>query len=315
MRNLLLSRTSATPLLMLVVIASAVFAPPSRAQSPDASTRSQAAVPPNPGTTFRSVPMATLQEAMNTEAARAYDETATTNSGRFFAAVILTVGRYAQDENPNGPPILLRHEDWYRAFMNAIGRDDDEAPTFAELAFRNMQDVLIDYNIDGVVESVDGEQPSLALNVQLGWPDLDELPDSYSFADTLSDPSLQVTYHRISRHRLLDFGDVVLFDEIDGLSGRPTTGFLAAFFRLIGEGQIDWTRIYVADDRMQVTRGKAHKGPFSLTETVHVLPNGVGSKGLPDDDPKWVAIEERLKSIPRVHYREWSLPDFGDTIQ
>ncbi|MCB0717942.1 MAG: hypothetical protein KDD65_05825 [Bacteroidetes bacterium] len=253
-----------------------------------------------------------LRRAMDKEVALDYSAFTTTNSARFFADVVLMLAREAQEKDPHGPPLLFKHEDWYDAFLDAVGIDRSEAPIHVRLAYQYKQDVLIDYDIDAVVKSVkDGPDPLLAVSVQLGWPESLDLGMKYSYEDTLSKPHLQITNHRLIQHRLLDFGDIVSYDEVDGMTGRPTTGIMAAIFKLFGEGRINWSRIFIADNGVQVTRGSASKGPFSVVETVHVLPDGTGDKGLPAETEKWEAIERRLAAKPKVEYKQWRLPDFS----
>jgi hypothetical protein len=251
-----------------------------------------------------------LQAAMAAELAKDYNAATTTNSARFFADVVLDLAADAQAADPHGPPLLLRHADWFDAFLDAAGIEASRVPLHVKLAYEYQQDVMIDYDIDRVIKSVDGERPRLAVSVQIGWPESLDLPSKYSYEDTLASPKLQITNHRMIRHRLLHFGDVVSYDDVNGMTGRPTTGFLATVFKVIGEGHIDWSRIYIAEDGMQVTRGSAHKGPFSVTETINVRPDGKGDKGLPADTPEWRAIEDRLKEKPDIEYHKWSLPEF-----
>ena len=187
-------------------------------------------------------------------------------------------------------------------------------PLHVKLAHDYRQDVLVDYDIDNIVKSVrDGEWPAFAVSVQIGWPVSPDLPGHYSYEDTLSKPKLQVTNHRLIKHRLVDFGDIVAYDEVNGMTGRPTTGLLAVLFKVIGEGRVDWSRIFIADNGIQVARGGASKGPFRVTETFFVRPDGTGAKGLPENTPMWLAIEERLKQKPRIEYHDWTLPDFDPT--
>ena len=260
------------------------------------------------------VSQADLQAAMAAERALPYDAAVTTNAARYFAGVLFRLARNAQTADPQGPPLLLRYDYWFDAFLNLSGLKAAEAPLHVKLAYNHRQDVLIDYAVDKVIKSVsDGTWPDLALSVQVGWPVSPDLPSHFSYEDTLAKPKLQVTNHRLIKHRLLYFGNLIVYDQISGMTGRPTTGLLGILFKMIGEGRVNWSRMLIADNGIQVARGKASKGPFSVTETFFVRPDGTGEKGLPAKTPQWLEIEAQLKQMPRIEYHEWTLPDFDPT--
>ena len=251
---------------------------------------------------------------MAAERALPYDASVTTNAARHFAGVVYRLAQEAQKANPHGPPLLLKHSDWFDAVLDLTGMAADEVPLHVKLAHDYRQDVLIDYDIDNVVKAVDDStRPDLAVSIQVGWPVSPDLPSQFSYKDTLSKPVLQVTNQRLIKHRLVYFEDLIVYDQISGITGRPTTGLLALLFKVIGEGRVDWSRMIIAADGTQVARGGASKGPFSVTETFYVRPDGSGEKGLPAKTPEWIALEDRLKHIPRIEYHDWTLPDFDPT--
>src|SRR6185295_5997195 len=96
----------------------------------------------------------------------------------------------------------------------------------------------------------------------------------YSYDDTLAIPDLHVTNERVIAYRLLDYGDIFVFDEIEGLRGRPTEGLLGVLFNVIGEGSVRWNRMAISPEGLQVARARATKGPFSVESTVTVYPDG-----------------------------------------
>ena len=147
-----------------------------------------------------------------------------------------------------------------------------------------------------------GPAPRAAFAVTIFWPDSAPGPDRYSYTDTLSVPKLEVTEHRLITYRLLDFGDVIVLDEIQGLTGRPLTGILAILFRLIGEGHLVETRMAISSDGLQVLRGRATKGPFSVSTTATVFPNGQAIKGLPEGRRDLAGVEGRLEEPFEVEY-------------
>ena len=46
-----------------------------------------------------------------------YDPTATTNGARFQAEAVFYLARQARERNPDGPPLFIGYEDWFRAFL------------------------------------------------------------------------------------------------------------------------------------------------------------------------------------------------------
>ncbi|NIR47134.1 hypothetical protein GWO43_01410 [candidate division KSB1 bacterium] len=232
-----------------------------------------------------------------------YDPTATTNVGRFQADVILHLAREAHKQNPNGPPLLIRYNDWFWAFLQVNDIPLRDAPKFSLLAYEHQQNQLIDYRRDRVIQQVvEGPSPELAVNVKVWWPESADLPDKYSFEDKLSTPKLKVTNHRVITYRLLEFDNMVVYDDMHGITGRPTSGVLSFLFRLIGEGRVVYSRIAISEDGLQINRTKAKKGPFSVTETVMVQSNGHTEKGLPANRPDLEKLEEKLKQKIEIEY-------------
>ncbi|MYK40390.1 MAG: hypothetical protein F4049_09260 [Gemmatimonadetes bacterium] len=45
-----------------------------------------------------------------------YDPTATTNGARFQAEAVLYLARQARERDPDGLPLFIGYEDWFRAF-------------------------------------------------------------------------------------------------------------------------------------------------------------------------------------------------------
>ncbi|MFV1981469.1 MAG: hypothetical protein ACC655_09980 [Rhodothermia bacterium] len=256
------------------------------------------------------VERADLRAAMADELPKGYDPTATTNGGRFFAEVVLRLAREAHSRNPDGPPLLIRYQDWFESFLDINGLTHQTAPVGSRLAYEHRQDVLIDYRGRTIVKgSKSGVYPQFAVNVQVSWPRSAQLPDRYSIEDTTSTPKLRVTNQRVIRFRLLDFDDMIVYDEVEGITGRPVSGVLGALFAIIGDGRFVWTRFSIAEDGTQVIYAKAKKGFFSITEIVTVQPNGVARKGLPNDSPEMTALGKRLKEDIELEYGDWAMPD------
>ena len=245
-----------------------------------------------------------MVEAMR--ACQGYDPTATTNGARFQAEVVLCLARKAREIHPEGPPLFLGHAEWFSAFLERTGLTAENAPTFVRLAYEHGQDLEIDYRSDRVIESAEGVRPAVAANVTIWWPQAPGAPSSYSYEDLLSTPHLKVTNKRLIAYRLLDLDGIVVYGEIEGLLGRPTSGFLGAVFQLIGEGHVKESRMLISPDWLQVSRARAEKWAFGVTQTVTVHPDGHMEKDVPPDSPDLAALAARLKEPLNIRYRSLS---------
>jgi hypothetical protein len=256
---------------------------------------------PVPGAA-RPVSQAEILEAMR--ASRGFDPTATTNGARFQAEVILRLARQARARDPQGPPLFLGHEEWFAAFLARTGLSAEKAPAFVRLPHEFGQDMDVDYRADRVFREVtEGPRPELALNVRIWWPLSRDRPSHYSYDDTLSTPQLRVTNSRLITYRLLDFGDLVAFQEIEGLLGRPTSGVLGLLFKVIGEGRVEENRMAIASDGLQIARARARKAFFEVATTVTVYPDGRTEKDLPPGRRDLLEIEAKLKRPWKASYQ------------
>jgi hypothetical protein len=238
------------------------------------------------------------------EARRGYDLTATTNGARFQAEVLLDLLRASRARDPDGPPLFIGHAEWFAAYLERTGPRPESAPLSNRLAHEYGQDVEVDARADRVIEEViEGPAPALAANVTIGWPSSSSKRSRYSYEDKLAVPDLKVTNERVITYRLLDYGDVVAYDEIEGLLGRPTEGFLGLLFNLIGEGNVHWSRMTIAADGLQVSRARAGKGPFKVETSVTVFPDGRMEKDVPAGRPDLKSLEQRLLQARKVRYR------------
>jgi hypothetical protein len=248
----------------------------------------------------RVVPRVELLAAMN--ATRGFEPTATTNGARFQAEVLLRLLR--AQPSPEAMHLFVGYAEWYDAFLQRVALPRERAPAFARLCFENKQDLVIDARPGRVIESVlAGPAPRLAANVTIGWPAARGGPDRYSYDDTLSIPDLRVTNERVMTYRLLDYGDVVAFDDIRGLHGRPTEGVLGFLFQLVGEGSVRWSRQALSGDGLQVARARATKGLFAVESTITVFPDGRVQKDLPRERTDLEALEKRLLETRTLRYR------------
>ncbi len=235
------------------------------------------------------------------EHSRGYDLRATTNGARFQAEVLLRLADEAAATDPRRRPLFIGHREWFDAYLKRTGLTAAQAPLFVRLAAEHRQDTILDYRRDRVLSGTPSEAPARALNVCIWWPDRAGTPDSYSYEDTLSSPHLKVTNERVITYRLLDLGDMVVFNDITGLRGRPTTGVLGLLFRMIGEGSVVESRIAIAPGGLQVTRARARK-LFEVETTVTVYPDGRTEKDVPAGRADLAAIDARLRRPLRFRH-------------
>ena len=235
-----------------------------------------------------------------------YDPTATTNGARFQAEVLLYLARQAMEHDPDGLPLFIGHEAWFRSFLAVTGRTEDTVPEYALLNYRYEQNMEVDYRLDLVIrEVVEGPMPELAVNVRVRWEDGPGIPDWYSYLDTLSTPHVKVTNRQVITYRLLDFGDWVVYDEIEGITARPESGVLALLLQVIGEGRITHSRMAIAKDGIQVSWTTAEKAFMEVTTTVTIYPDGTIERDVPAGRPDLLELERRLKQPMEIDYVEF----------
>jgi hypothetical protein len=252
-------------------------------------------------TGVRAVPRREILHAMRES--QGYDLTATTNGARFQSEVLRRLARSTSAVDPSQSPLYIDHRDWFHAYLERTGLSADAAPVFIRLAHDYGQDMVADYRRERVVERVEpGPPPELALNVCIWWPAGQNRPGKYSYEDLLSNPQLKVTNERVISYRLLDFGDMTVFDDIHGLRGRPISGVLGLLFRLIGEGHVAENRMAVSLDGVQVSRARARKAFFEVVTTVTVYPDGRTEKDVPPGRADLATLETRLKRPLKVSH-------------
>ena len=234
------------------------------------------------------IPRAELAASMRAAARSGgeYDLLATPNWPRFQSALYLQLVRLAMEREPLGGVVFISPDYLFWEFLSLAGATDpSKAPDLLLWALHLNQGTQLEYRPDGIVKSVrKGTHPTLAINVRTSWPERPDGTDKFRVLDTLSVPKLSLTNRQEITYRLLVFGDMVMFDEIDGTSGRPLSGVLGALFRLIGEGSLVYYRAVLTDGGLQVVRVKAKK-IFSKTTTIRVYPDGRAEHGVPPDRP------------------------------
>jgi len=154
-----------------------------------------------------------------------------------------------------------------------------------------------------VVENTGADRPDFAASIKMWWPERPGAPDSYSYADLVSSPQLKVTNQRVVAYKLLEIGGMVVYGKIEGLRGRPSSGMLGALFQLIGEGELKESRMLLSPDGLQVSRTRAEKWTFGVTQTVTVYPDGHAEKDTPENRPDLAALATRLETPLKIRYR------------
>ena len=253
------------------------------------------------------VSRAEILDAM--KASEGYNLEATANGARLHAEVLLRLVRTARARDAERAPLFIGHEDWFSAYLARTGLEAAKAPLFARLAHANRQDTEVDYRTDRVLRpSGGGPSTAVAANVRITWPDEPGRPESFSYEDERASPRLRVTQRREISYRLLDLGDMLVYADVRGLRGRPTSGALGALFDVIGDVSVVESRMAVASDGMQVSRGRGRKAGVTVWATVTVYPDGRVEKGVPPGRPDLTALEVRLKRRLQFDF----VPSIGD---
>lgn len=233
-----------------------------------------------------------------------YSLTSTTTSMRFGTEALLALVRRRQRESPTSTQFLIRQDDWFSAHRETAGVTYWEMSESARFGFEHHQDILVDYG-PGVVERVlQGPAPIMALDVMIFWPDSAGAPSEFSYKDTLSVPRVEVYDHRVIRFKVLEYDDMVLYDQVTGISVKPI-GFLSALFAVFGKPDLKQTRMAVSGDEWEVVRGQVKVFPgISKTGTATIEPGGRGHEGIPADRQDLSAMKERLKRPLELRYGE-----------
>jgi hypothetical protein len=233
-----------------------------------------------------------------------YSLTSTTTSMRFGAEALLAIVRRRQREEPGSTRFLIDQDDWFAAHRETAGVTYDEMSAAARAGFEHGQDALVDYAPDVVREVVEGPTPRTALSVTIFWPDSAGAPSHFSYRDTLSVPRVEVYDDRVVRFKLLAYDDMLVFDQVSGISVKPL-GFMSGIFSVLGKPDLKQTRIAVSGDQWQVMRGQVNVfAGISKTGTAAIEPGGRGHEKLPADRPDLGAMVERLKQPLKVRYGE-----------
>jgi hypothetical protein len=256
----------------------------------------------------RAVTKEEILVAMRAEQAQGYAIAAISNSVRLQTGVFFALAEQAKSADPERRPLRVGHAQYFAAFLEASGLQSATAPPFVTVPHAFGEDHLIDYRMENVIERVEAASvPLRALNVKAGWPARPDAPASYSYEHTSSQPHLETTHAQVNAYRILDFGNVVVYDEIRGVTGRATSGVLGFIFDLLGKARAVQTRFGVSPDGIQVSRTTAEK-LLTITHTVTIYPDGRVVSGLPANRRDLAALETVLKALDlRVRYVPFDL--------
>lgn len=259
-------------------------------------------------TTFYEVTREALYAAMLQEERKGYSLEATSNGGRFEANIILQLVRWAEARDPAKRPLLISHKTYYWAFLDLMGLRPHEAPASVQMSYDRGLDQRVEYRRERTIETIDeGPSPKLAVSVKSWWPDGPGAAANYTYVDTLTRPHILVINERVTSYRLLDLEDMIVFDEVTGVKGRPTTGMLGLIFKLIGPGRVVGSRLALSHDGLQVVYGIAEKGFITKSVTATIYPDGRVEEGIPPDRPDLKTLEAALKKPLKITYKPINL--------
>lgn len=252
----------------------------------------------------QTVPRARLVAALRAQQALGYRIDAIANSVRLQTGVLLALADAARAADPEQRPLRIDHRDYFAAFVEVTGLPPDQVPTFVHAPHAAREDILVDYRAGHVFDAAaTRDPPRKALNVKAGWPTAEGAPASYSYEDRSTDPAIETTRAQVTSWRVLDYGDAIVIDDLQGIGGRAISGLLGVIFSVIGHAHAQQTRFAIAADGLQVSRTTARKG-LTLTQTITIFPDGRVLTGLPEDRPDLEAIERKLIGMPlRAVYR------------
>jgi hypothetical protein len=235
-----------------------------------------------------------------------YDLAATTNGPRFQAEVFFWLARRALASQPQGRRLFIGHKDWFEVCLDVAKLRPEQAPLPSRLVHQYGQDIELDCRPEHVIQRIGGgRQAQVALNVKFWWEPTASSAKEFSYLDTASTPQLKVTNNRVITYRLVDLGDQVIFDDVRGLTGRPTTGLLALIFKILGEGRIVRTQVAYGNDGVQVSRVVAQK-IFTRTVTVVTWPDGRTEPEIPAERADLLALKQRLDQPVEIRYQPLS---------
>ena len=220
-----------------------------------------------------------------------YDTAAATNQSRLVADFLLGLAR--RPEISSGPGTFqVQPERFFEAWLDVTGRRSDQAPVSMRKVLEHGQRFVVDTRPTTRISpsTVSARQ---VLGVRASWPAAPGAADHYSYHDTTAEPSVRIRQSRVITYQLIDFGDFIAYENMQGIRGRPTSGALGALFGLLGAAEIHQSRFAVAEDQTQVNWSRVEK-LFSFTALSTITPDGVAERDIPDHREDLEALAEKL---------------------
>ncbi len=246
------------------------------------------------------LPRETIRQAMRSHGA--YSLTSTTTSMVFSARALLSIVQRRQHEAPEDTQFLIDHADWFAAHLETAGVPYDRMSESARAGFEHRQDVLVDYGPQVVKEVEEGPVPRTSLDITMFVADPAGGSSEFGYKDTLTVPKVDVFNQRVVRTKMLEYDDMLLFDQVSGISVRPL-GFLSALFAVVGKPDLKETRLATSDDFWQVVRGRVNVMlGISKSATATIEPDGRGHEGVPRDRADLVELAKRIRRPIEVRY-------------
>jgi hypothetical protein len=234
----------------------------------------------------------------------AYSLTSTTTAIRFAGEAILAIVQRRKQEAPSSTHLWIGHADWFAAHLATAGVPYAKMSPGARAGFQRRRDAVVDYG-PGVVERVvKGPVPLLALDVTLFWPDTGTAPSEFRYRDTLSHPPVDVYNQRVVQFKVLQYENLLVFDQIRGISVRPL-GFMSAIFAVLGKPDLRQIRMAVSRDQWQVMRGTVNVfAGIMKTGTGTIEPGGRGQEEIPQGRADLRALAEQMNRPLELRYGE-----------
>jgi hypothetical protein len=226
-----------------------------------------------------------------------YDTGATTNQSRFVADFLFGLAEHPAIDAADS--FQVQPDRFFSAWLDATGRKRETAPVSMGKVLEYGQRFVVDTDPPIRFESDVVEAPDRVLSVRVSWPDTPATPSHYVYRDRLAEPEVRMRHERVITYQIADFGDFVAFENVSGVSGRPTTGALGALFTLLGTAPIRSTRFAVAGDGTQVLRSRVRK-LLGFTATATIAPDGTAARDVPDGRPVLDRLAERLAADFRL---------------
>ena len=256
-----------------------------------------AAFPVSEWEAARRVSKEELVAAMRRQQAQGYVIQEIANAARLQSGLFLELADRAAADGSMRHPLRIGHQEYFDALIEVTGMTPDSIPTYIKVAHEFREDYLIDGQMENVIESIESDQRlQRALNIKVGWPRSPGAPTSYSYEDKSTDPHVEVTHQQVSAYRVLDFGNLIVYDEIRGVTGRATSGVLGLVFKLLGKAHAVQTRFGFAEDGVQISLTTARK-LFTVTQPVTIYPDGKVQAGVPAERLDLVKLEKALRGL------------------